>query len=61
MCPLVNKADPRCGAQLTLRNVTRAVAYCANRYTACPIYQDLIAHDAGKDKGKPTAAVLAAS
>ncbi len=61
MCPLLNKADPRCGEQLTLRNLTQAIAHCGNRYTACPIYQDFIAHDGSKDKAKTPPAVLAAS
>lgn len=61
MCPFLNKADARCGGQWTLRNLTAAVAYCANRYTACPIYQDAIAHDRKPPKPKGRAGVLAAT
>lgn len=61
MCPFLNKADARCGGQWTLRNLTAAMAYCANRYTACPIYQDAVAHDRTPDKPKGRARALTAS
>ena len=46
---------------MTLRNVTQAVAYCANRYTACPIYQDLLADDRQSQHVKAPLGLLAAS
>lgn len=61
MCPFLHKADARCGGQWTLRNLTVAMAYCANRYTACPIYQDAISHDRKVPQPKTRVGVLAVS
>jgi hypothetical protein len=61
VCPFLNKADARCGGQWTLRNLTAAMAYCANRYTACPIYQDAIAHERKVEKSPRRVGILAAS
>lgn len=61
VCPFVDKAYSRCSACMTLRNVTQAVAYCANRYTACPIYQDLLADDRQSQHVKAPLGLLAAS
>ena len=61
MCPFLNKADARCGGQWTLRNLTAAMAYCANRYTACPIYQDAIAHERKVATPARRVGILAAS
>jgi hypothetical protein len=60
VCPYLNKPHARCGEQWTLRNLTAAVAYCANRYTACPIYQDAIAHERKVDQPKGPAGILTA-
>ena len=46
---------------MTLRNVTEAVAYCANRYTACPIYQELVADDRQSEHLKAPLSLLAGS
>ena len=43
MCPFIDKAEARCADHLTLRNVARAFAHCANRYTTCPVYHKLLA------------------
>lgn len=61
MCPFVDKAYSRCAARMTLRNVTYAVAYCANRYAACPIYQELVADDRQSEHVKAAIGLLAAS
>jgi len=45
VCPFVDRDDPRCAAHLTLRNLPEAFAHCADRYTTCPVYQELITHD----------------
>jgi len=39
VCPFVDSADPRCATHLTLRNINRAFAQCADRYILCPVYQ----------------------
>ncbi|MBS3820786.1 MAG: hypothetical protein GVY16_00195 [Planctomycetes bacterium] len=41
MCPFLDHADPRCSAQLNLRNISKAFAHCAGRFEACPLYQEL--------------------
>jgi hypothetical protein len=61
VCPFVDKAYSRCSVCMTLRNVTQAVAYCANRYSACPIYQELVADDRQSDPVKVPVGLLAAS
>ncbi len=45
MCPLVDASDTRCATHLTLNNIFRAFAHCADRYTECPVYRELIAKD----------------
>jgi len=61
VCPFVDKAYSRCATHMTLRNVTEAVAYCANRYTACPIYQELVADDRQSEHLKAPLSLLAGS
>jgi len=43
VCPFVNANDPRCSAHLTLTNIRSALAHCANRYSECPVYHQLLA------------------
>ena len=43
MCPFVDQSDARCATHLTLANISRAFAHCADEYTMCPVYQQLIA------------------
>ena len=45
MCPFIDEADVRCTARLTLRELARAFSECADGYTKCPIYQEMIAHE----------------
>ncbi len=52
MCPFVEKADPRCATHLTLRNLYRAFAHCADRYSSCPVYQALNAEQFQHDPGE---------
>jgi hypothetical protein len=61
VCPLLNKTDARCGDRWTLRNLPQAIAYCANRYAACPIYQDALAHDRKMDQPQGPVGTRAAS
>jgi hypothetical protein len=42
VCPFVNKADRRCAAHWTLRNLSQAFTHCADRYAVCPVYRMLI-------------------
>jgi hypothetical protein len=46
VCPFVDLADPRCAARLTMANLVSAFAYCADRYTDCPVYSRQIAEHA---------------
>lgn len=61
MCPFLDKAMTRCATHLTLRNLTQAIAQCANHYTACPIYNDAIENDSRQQQGQCPLSVLAAS
>ena len=42
MCPFTDRGEPRCATHWTLHNVGDAFRYCANRYTECPAYQQLL-------------------
>jgi hypothetical protein len=65
VCPFVDKSDARCATHLTLANIARAFAHCADEYTDCPIYQKLITEltSDGCEHEEPAAAasLLAAS
>jgi len=41
VCPFVEKSDVRCATHLTLANLTRAFAHCADEYRVCPVYAQL--------------------
>lgn len=43
MCPFVEQSDARCATHLTLANLTRAFAHCADEYTHCPVYRQMLA------------------
>lgn len=43
MCPMLDKSDARCATHLTLANISRAFAHCADQYGQCPIYQQTVA------------------
>ena len=51
MCPFLDRADARCAAHLTFRNVTRALAHCVDCYGDCPIYQELVVD--AQEQGQP--------
>lgn len=61
MCPFVDDGDVRCAARMTLANLVRAFAHCADDYEACPIYRELIAHGREYHESEADAGVLAAS
>lgn len=42
MCPFVDKADVRCSAHLTFRNLFSAFEHCADRYNCCRVYGELM-------------------
>ena len=41
-CPFLNRADSRCGSHFTLERLEHAFAFCFDRYTACPVYLELL-------------------
>jgi hypothetical protein len=43
VCPFVDTTDARCAAHLTLKEVVRAFAHCADRYRECPVFHRLVA------------------
>jgi hypothetical protein len=61
VCPFVDKADARCAPHLTLGNLARAFAHCADHYTECPVYRELIAHARPYDHPAPAAVPLVAA
>ena len=61
MCPFIDSADARCANHLTVRNVARAFAHCADHYRVCPVYQQLIAGRCGHDKDRVPLRLLVAS
>lgn len=45
LCPFIDKADERCAAHLTLRELSHTFAHCASKYAKCLVYQELHAHE----------------
>ena len=43
MCPFLDSSDARCASHLTLANIARAFAHCADQFAVCPIYRALAA------------------
>jgi hypothetical protein len=41
-CPFLNRTDSRCGSHFTLERLEHAFDYCFDRYTACPVYLELL-------------------
>jgi len=41
-CPFLNRTDHRCGSHFTLERLEHAFAFCFDRYTACPVYLELL-------------------
>jgi len=41
-CPFLNRTDSRCGSHFTLERLEHAFEYCFDRYTACPVYLELL-------------------
>ena len=50
MCPFAEDREPRCAVHLTMRDLTSAYAYCADRYMSCPVFQELIAREHEHDE-----------
>jgi hypothetical protein len=65
VCPFLDSSDARCATHLTLANIARAFAHCADQYSVCPVYQALLAEsisDGGKYEESASAlGVLAAT
>ena len=41
-CPFLNRADARCSESFSLDNLDRALNLCFGKYTACPVYLELL-------------------
>src|SRR5690349_15912028 len=41
-CPFLNRTDARCGDHFRLERLDHAFEYCFDRYTACPVYLELL-------------------
>ncbi len=42
MCPFLDNSNEACAAHLTMSNILSAFAHCADRFTECPVYAQLI-------------------
>lgn len=40
-CPFLNRANARCGENLSIDALTYAFAHCFHAYDACPLYREL--------------------
>ncbi|MFB3890964.1 MAG: hypothetical protein ACE15C_02945 [Phycisphaerae bacterium] len=61
MCPLVDVSNPRCAPHLTLNNIIRAFTHCADRYSECTVYRELVAKAGEYESDRATRALLRAS
>ncbi len=64
VCPFLDRSDPRCATHLTLANITRAFAHCADRYCECPVHRQLVREmicDGHYEKTAAPVGLLAAS
>ena len=61
MCPLLDASNPRCSTHLTLRNLAGAFTHCADRYTDCHIYRELLARAIADERPTARQPMLAAS
>jgi hypothetical protein len=52
VCPFLDRSDARCDSHLTLANIARAFAHCADQYTVCPIYRALTAEPVCSDDAR---------
>jgi hypothetical protein len=59
VCPFVDRPDPRCAAHLSLENISSAFAYCADRYTECPIYRQLLSEGRARESSDTPVRVAA--
>ena len=59
MCPFVDQGDGRCAAHLTMKNLDSAFEHCADRFSACPIFQELLVNEHECDQVEQAPAVLA--
>jgi hypothetical protein len=60
VCPFVDRGDARCSAHLTMKNLASAYVHCADRYTLCPIFQELLV-DESCERAESAACALAVS
>lgn len=61
MCPFVEMSDPRCAAHLTMRNIAWAYTHCADCYSECQVYLELVLEDVRHEKANTAVPLLAAS
>ena len=61
VCPFLDRADARCATHMTLADIGYAFAYCANNYTDCPLYRELLADGTRCDEPQAEMPLLAAS
>jgi hypothetical protein len=52
VCPFLDQSDARCDSHLTLANLARAFAHCADEYTVCPIFRAMRAEPVASDDGR---------
>ena len=52
MCPFLDRSDARCDSHLTLANIARAFAHCADQYTVCPIYRAMASEPISSDDAR---------
>jgi hypothetical protein len=52
VCPFLDRSDARCDSHLTLANIARAFAHCADQYSVCPIYRAMMAEPISSDDGR---------
>jgi len=59
VCPFLDTSDARCATHLTLANIARAFAHCADQYAICPVYRKLLGESAAceRDYEEPAAAI----
>ncbi len=56
VCPFINGEDKRCAAKLKLDNIDYAVAVCADDFTECPVFWELLARKRDESETHTTSA-----
>ncbi len=59
MCPFLNDEQPRCGCQPTLKDLDRALEFCAFDHRRCPVYVECTRHEAQLHKRKRVDCIVA--